>query len=442
MTTKTTTAPTPTTAVNRRRAWTVTILLFVLMMINFADKAVLGLAATEIRREIHLTDQQYGLVSGGFFLLFSITALLGGVLADRFSTKKILFWMAILWSVCIAPLLGMVTFGVLLASRVALGAVEGPTFGIANHSMQKWFSDKDRNGPAALLEMGATVGVIIAAPVLTAVIATQGWRPAFAGLAVLGVVWAVIWLFVGKEGTIGTASAHSGEAGYQAEGASRLQGLKVPWRRLLVSGTFIGALVASFAAYWSMAVLLSWVPSYLEEALGYEKKQVGLLIVAPWLLAAVVLVIQGVVARRLMAAGRSAWIGRGLFGGVGLLISGVTTFVFASLTTGVVQFVFLTIAMSLSGMIFAISTTVCGELVPPQQRGTVLGLYVAIASLGAVLGPIVTGRIIGDAADLASGYQSAFTVMGVVLLIGGVAAVLLMRPERDAARLARFAKEN
>ncbi|NED64788.1 MFS transporter, partial [Streptomyces sp. SID10244] len=53
-------------------------MLMVLMMINFADKAVLGLAATSIRAEFGLTAAQYGIISSAFFLLFSISALVVG----------------------------------------------------------------------------------------------------------------------------------------------------------------------------------------------------------------------------------------------------------------------------------------------------------------------------------------------------------------------------
>ena len=44
--------------------WVMIILLLVLGAINFADKAVLGLAAVPIIRELHLSPAQYGLVSG------------------------------------------------------------------------------------------------------------------------------------------------------------------------------------------------------------------------------------------------------------------------------------------------------------------------------------------------------------------------------------------
>lgn len=416
-----------------RRAWVITGMLLLLMMINFADKAVLGLAATEMKAEIGLTESQYGTVSGAFFLLFSLSALAVGFLADRFPAKRLLLWMALLWTVSIVPLLGTVSFGILLASRVFLGAAEGPTFGVANHAVQKWFHDQDRNLPVAVLNLGATLGVVIAAPGLTWVIAEFGWRASFATVGVIGLVWALGWLAIGKEGPVGTEPTVDDEA-------SRLRGLHVPATRLFRSGSFVGAVAASVAAYWSLAILISYVPSYLEDSEGYSQRAAGTLVVLPWLLAGILLVVQGVVAGRLMARGVPSHWARGYIAGAGLAAAAVMTVAFTHLTDGVAQLICLTVAFSVSGMTFSASSTVCGELAPPQQRGSVLGTYVAVASLGGVLGPMATGRLIDAASTAAEGYATGLTVMAVVLALGAVSALTLMRPERDALKLTAHAR--
>jgi hypothetical protein len=52
-----------------RGAWTVTTLLFLYMLVNFADKAVVGLAAVPIMRELDLSPKQFGLVGSSFSFL-------------------------------------------------------------------------------------------------------------------------------------------------------------------------------------------------------------------------------------------------------------------------------------------------------------------------------------------------------------------------------------
>lgn len=439
---------TPADPVGGRRAWVITGLLVVLMMINFADKAVLGLAHDAILADIGISESQYGVISGAFFLLFSVSALAVGFLADHYPTKRLLLWMCLLWTVSVLPLLGpAVGFGLLLGCRIFLGAAEGPTLGVANHAVQKWFRDDQRNVPIALLNLGATLGVIVMARPLTAIIENHGWQAAFATVAALGVAWAMVWAVVGKEGPMDAGSASNassvtedaGETGAEPAGSpagdSRLSGRRVPFARLVLTGTFLGALAGSAAAYWSLSLLLTYANPYLTEALGYASGTASTLYALPWAAAGLVLVGQGLLTRRLMLRGVSTRWARGGVGGVCLLVAALFTVLFVHATDGAAQILCLCVAFSMSGMMFTVSMTVCGEIAPPEQRGSVLGAYVAVASLAGVLAPPVMGRLLDGAATKADGYTTGFTVMAVVLAAGGLLALWLIRPGRDAARL-------
>ena len=56
-------------------AWGMTALLFLFMLINFADKVVVGLAAQPIMSDLHLSPEAFGLVGSSFFFLFAISAI-------------------------------------------------------------------------------------------------------------------------------------------------------------------------------------------------------------------------------------------------------------------------------------------------------------------------------------------------------------------------------
>src|SRR6187551_405214 len=51
-------------------AWKITFLLFLFMLVNFADKIVVGLAGVPIMAELKLEPEQFGLLGSSFFLLF------------------------------------------------------------------------------------------------------------------------------------------------------------------------------------------------------------------------------------------------------------------------------------------------------------------------------------------------------------------------------------
>lgn len=55
---------------HRKNAWLIVGLLFLFMLINFADKAVIGIAAVPIMQELQLSPREFGLIGSSFFLLF------------------------------------------------------------------------------------------------------------------------------------------------------------------------------------------------------------------------------------------------------------------------------------------------------------------------------------------------------------------------------------
>ena len=413
-----------------RRAWIVTLLLFAFMLINFADKAVLGLAAGPIIHDLGLSESEYGLLNSAFYFLYSISAILVGFLSTRVATKWILLVMALVWSLSMLPMIWPVGFAVLLASRIVLGAAEGPANPIAMHAAHKWFPNEKRSVPSALLNVGAGFGVAVTAPLLTMVITIYGWRWAFVSLSVVGLVWILLWLLLGKEGSVaGTASTHEQQSAHDDIDEPR-----VPYRRILLSGTWLGAVVMAFVAYWALALLISWVPPYLQTVLGYSPSSAGALIVLPWVVNALLILGQGVLSQRLMRRGVSSRLARGALGGAAVMLSAIAMLLFPFIT-GWVQIALITIAFSLGAIVLAIGSTVTGEISPTRQRGAVLSIYVAAATSAGLLAPYITGHVIEGAPTPGAGYTGAFIIAGVLMLLGGLLALLIVRPERDRHRL-------
>jgi MFS family permease len=75
---------------DRNRARIVVLLLFMFMVINFADKAVIGIAAVPIMQELRLGPRQFGLIGSSFSLLFAVSSVATGFLANRVQTRWLL----------------------------------------------------------------------------------------------------------------------------------------------------------------------------------------------------------------------------------------------------------------------------------------------------------------------------------------------------------------
>lgn len=409
----------------QRRAWGVVTMLLLFMMVNFMDKAVLGLAGEAITTELGLTSTEFGAVGSAFYLLFSLSGIVVGGLTTRFDSTWILVAMMAGWCLSQFPLLFPAAgFGTLVVTRVVLGAAEGPAYAVANHAAFTWFPDRMRNLPSSVLTLGSGMGVALGAPILIFLITNYGWRWAFGFTALAGLAWLPFWLRRGGEGPYGARSETA-----PAEG-------RVPYRRLFCSGTVLGGVAASFAVYWTLALALTWFPQYLQKVRGYSLAQVGPLSIIWHVAGFVVIVVVGVLTQRLLARGVSTRIARGVVGGVAVVVAGAAMTALPHVGDPVTHLVLLTVAASFGYVIFPLATAVAAEIAPAAQRGAVLGTVTAVATVAGVLAPVVTGALVQRAADPAEGYGTALTVAGLLMLGGGALAALAIRPELDKERLA------
>ena len=289
----------------QKGGWTIVVLLFFFMFINFADKAIIGLAGVPIMKELNLTPKDFGLVNSSFFFLFSISAVVTGFIVNHVQARWALLVMALIWSLAQFPMGGTVGFGALVACRIALGAGEGPAYPVALHAAYKWFPNELRTLPTACIAQGAAIGVVIAVPVLDQVIETLSWHWAFVVLGVAGLVWVAAWAVLGKEGSIATTVER--RSGRSLE--------HVPYSKLLLNGTVLASFAAGFGAYWGLSLLIGWFTPYLIKGLGYTQREASWITILPWAAGPFVAVFAGWFSQHLLARDVSTRIARGLFGG-------------------------------------------------------------------------------------------------------------------------------
>ncbi|MFJ8660574.1 MFS transporter [Streptomyces sp. NPDC093795] len=409
------------------------------MMINFADKSVLGLAAEEIRQDLGLSASAFGLASSAFFLLFSISGAAVGLLADRIRPKWLILAMAVLWSVSQAPLAVGGGLAVLITSRVLLGAAEGPAFPVAQQATLSWFPNHRRNLPGALIVLGITLGVLVAAPVLTWVIQHHGWRSAVAAVALVGVVWALLWIPLGGEGPYAAASDTTAPGGSGDGKGERAVGPgaarpRTPYRRILATRTWIGATAAYFGTYWVIAFALVWLPSYLQDALGYTSAGSTRMLMLVWGLGGVVVLGQAGLTGWLLRRGTASRWARGGVGGVLLLVGAAACLALPLAPAGAVTALLLIAGFGLAGAMSSVAVTTVTELAPADRRGGALGIMNAVVTTAGLIAPTLIGHLV-DTHGVA-GYQHAVLITGAVLLLSGVAALTLIDPDRDARLLA------
>jgi MFS family permease len=403
-------------------AWKITFLLFLFMLVNFADKIVVGLAGVPIMTELKLEPEQFGLLGSSFFFLFSIAAIIVGFVVNRIDTRWVLLVLAAIWALAQFPMVGTVSFTTLLICRVILGASEGPAGAVAVHAIYKWFPNEKRTLPTAVLSQGSAFGVILAVPALNWVIVNYSWHYAFGALGVVGLIWVVAWLILGKEGPL-------------VQTATMVADPRIPYFRLLTSRTFIGCCAATFGAYWALSLGLTWFTPFIVKGLGFSQTDAGWISILPWVSGAVVMLLTGWVSQVLVARGVSTRGARGVLGAVPLIVGGLILAVIPYIEGAGLQIALLVIGSGLSASIYVVCAPMLGEFTPVAQRGAVIAIYGAIYTLAGILAPSVMGGVIQRASGILDGFMTGFTINAVILIVSGLLGLLLLWPDTERARL-------
>lgn len=118
-------------------------ILWVLVLLNFIDRAALGIALPFISEEFALTPEIEGWLLGSFFWTYLLLQIPGGWLLDRFGPRKIIGFAGVIWG-GFQLLGGLATSGILLTvTRLGLGASEAPVFPAAAKLNSKWLPSKE-----------------------------------------------------------------------------------------------------------------------------------------------------------------------------------------------------------------------------------------------------------------------------------------------------------
>jgi MFS family permease len=438
-----------------RYGWTITAMLLVLMMVSWADKAILGIVAVPLMADLGLTPEQFGLLGSAVFFLFGIAQLVSAPLANRVKSKWFLLVLCLIWSVAQVPIFVFASLPALWFSRVLLGAGEGPLAPISMHATYKWFPAAKGATPAAVVSSGVTLGIVAFAPVLAWIAADFGWKTTFVFLALIGVVWAAVWIILGKEGPYTSARA---EQEIQAHDAARDRGAaaslaasqdetaaapadvaaadaKVGYLRSFLTPSWLLAVLCSFLGYWTFTVATTWLPAYFENVLGSTTQQAGSLITLPALWGTVATIGLSWLTQRLGARGIATRRSRGLILGGAAAGAGVMVVLGTLATTPWVATLCFTFGFGTAPALFALTYLVAAETTSTAQRGAMLQVTNAVLTSGGLLAPAVVGFLVGRAVTPAAGYSQAFLLTGAMLAVAGVLACLFINQQRDRRRL-------
>ena len=240
--------------------WRILALLFAATTINYLDRIVFSVLIPVIREEMHISNQDYGYLTGAFTAAYTVGFLFAGKFIDRYGTK-LGYAVAIVWWSIAAALHGLARHPVDLGIwRALLGFGESGNFPAAVKSVAEWFPKKDRAFATGIFNAGTNVAAMVGPPAFVYLNMHFGWRACFVLTASLGFVWVIAWYLMYRK-----PPEVPGEKQEPSIGWLQALGYRQTW------GFAVGKFLTD-PVWW---FYLFWLPPYLYDVRKFNLVEIG-----------------------------------------------------------------------------------------------------------------------------------------------------------------------
>lgn len=371
------------TSVSKNAAWFALIILFLINMVNFFDRLIIGAVGEPIRREFQLSDTSLGLLSTAFTLLYAFVGIPFGRLADRASRKNILAAGVFIWSLLTFASGLARSFGQIFLLRLGVGVGEASCAPAATSLISDIFPEEKRARAMSIFMLGLPVGIALSFLISGTIAQAYGWRAAFFVAGGPGVLLAIAALLI-REPTRSSQPDKSEERTFSWE----------PFRRVLTSWTMIWLILSGAIHNFSLYALSSFMTPYLMRYHGMEIRDAAMIA----MLVNGVFTLPGLLLGGFAGDIAAKWRPNG-----GLLVVAVATLLSVPLFLAGIMAgsgntsLFLWAmggAFALMYFYYSITYATIAAITEPQHRGTAMSIYfMAMYLLGGALGPYVVGAI-------------------------------------------------
>src|SRR5215212_7371361 len=173
--------------------WWMIGLLMVGSIINYLTRSTLAVAAPSILNELDISTKQYSWILSALQFAIMLQPLCGYVM-DTVGLKLGFAIFAIAWSfVSMAHGLAN-SWQALFGLRALLGFAEGSANPAGMKATSEWFPATERGLAGGVFNMGASLGSMLAAPLVAWAILTHSWQFAFVLTGAIGLTWVALWL--------------------------------------------------------------------------------------------------------------------------------------------------------------------------------------------------------------------------------------------------------
>ena len=365
-------------------------------MINYIDRVNISVAAPQIMQETGWDEGRFGLVFSAFLVGYALFQYPGGVIADRWSARRLLAlaFFGFSFFTALTPL-GQGGFVLLLLLRFLVGGFEAVSFPTVASFNSRWIPHQEYSRAQTVTISGAAVGQMVAYPSTAWIIENYSWETVFYFNAALGFAWLTLWLWYSTDTPREHASVSAEELREIEEGqvAGPTEPASVPLWTILRTSSVI-SLCSSYMLFGFVGwIFILWFPSYLVQARGFSTMQMGLVGMIPHGAGFIGQITGGVISDALLRRGYSARTARARVPGLwlGLSVPFLLAAVLvssAALSVALFGLFYFTLSLSLSGY-----WSLPLEL-NPRLVGAIFGVMNTSGNMAGIFGPITAGIIV------------------------------------------------
>ena len=428
-------APTAVSPAGSRWLVSMTVLAVYICMI---DRIAISIAIIPMAEENGWSPTVQGAVMSAFFLGYVTLQIPAGYLSDRFGGKWVLGLGVLFWSLftLLTPASAALGISILLACRFLMGVAEAVTWPSIYSLYSRWVHPDRRASAVGLMNSGISGGSVIALICTPWLISVWSWQGAFYLYGLLGILWFAIWAPIARSRPTVKTDWDASEAALanpkslqdenQAETLSQPVYPRLTVRGMLRSRAVWAIAIAHICINWSLYLVLSWFPTFVNRELGADLQLAGFLALAPTLVSLIMAPTAGRLFDRLVARGADRlkirrWMQSIAFLGITGAMLGIT------LTDSlVVSVTVITLSNALTA--FSIGGFATNHLdIAPNQSGLLMGVTNTLAAVSSSLSVFVSGWI----QTATGGWDAVFQTAAGVSLLGAVIYVRMSGVKRE-----------
>ncbi|RYZ05096.1 MAG: MFS transporter [Myxococcales bacterium] len=400
-----------------RYRWLVCALLFFATTVNYIDRQILSLLKPILDEELKWTNTEFGEVNAAFQGAYAVGLLGFGYLVDRFGTKVGYAVSIAAWSIAAIGHAAVGSVSGFVRARVALGLGEGGNFPSAIKAVALWFPRKERALATALFNSGTNVGAIVAPAVIPLIADLWGWRAAFVGAGLVGLLWLGLWIPF-YEIPERSRRLHASELAYIQSDREVEHSTKMSWGSLLKyrqTWAFVAAKFLTDPVWW---FFLIWLPDFFKKTRGLDIKHSWVHLVLIYSIVTALSVVGGWLPGYLMRRGYTQSRARK---------TSMFAFAVAVIPILAVTQVGDWTAVLLIGLAGAAHQawsanlfTSVSDVFPKRAVASIVGIGGMAGSFGGILFPLYSGKLLDrfqTTGNVTAGYAILFAICGFAYLV-------------------------